>query len=248
MNNMENKKYISTFLIALAVVCAAAILGSAFKNRNNYTQKISVTGLGSRDFVSDLVVWTGSFSRSSFELKQAYQLLNNDRELIQKYFTSKGVSEKELIFSSVTISKNFDELFDNEGRLTGRKFIGYTLNQSITIESKEVEKIENLSREVTELINQGIEFYSENPRYYYTKLAALKVEMISEATKDARSRAQSIAENAGNKLGNLKNASMGVFQIVGQNAGEDYSWGGTFNTSSKRKTASITLNCDFEIN
>jgi hypothetical protein len=245
---MENKNYLSSFLISVSIIITALILGGAFKNRNNYTQKIAVTGLGSRDFVSDLVVWTGSFSRNSFELKQAYQLLNSDRDLIKKYFTLKGVNEKEIIFSSVTISRNIEEIFDNEGRITDRKFTGYTLAQRITIESKEVEKIETISREVTELINQGIEFYSEEPRYYYTKLATLKVEMIAEATQDATVRAKKIAENAGNSIGNLKNASMGVFQIVGQNAGEDYSWGGTFNTSAKRKTASITVNCDFEIN
>jgi len=244
---MENKKLLSTFIISLSIIITAAILGGAFKNRNNYTQKIAVTGLGSRDFVSDLVVWTGSFSRNSIELKEAYQMLNTDQELIKKYFSAKGVNDKEIIFSSVSISKNIEEIYDNDGRIRERKFTGYNLVQRITIESKEVEKIEKISREVTELINQGIEFYSEEPRYYYTKLAALKVEMIAEATQDATVRAKKIAENAGNNLGNLKNAEMGVFQIVGQNAGDDYSWGGTFNTSAKRKTASITLNCDFEI-
>jgi hypothetical protein len=40
---------------------------------------------------------------------------------------------------------------------------------------------------------------------------------------------------------------MGIFQITGQNSGEDYSWGGTFNTSSKAKTASITMKLDYQI-
>jgi hypothetical protein len=245
---MENKKPISSFITGISIVLCALIISGTFKNRNNFTHKIAVTGLGSHDFVSDLIVWSGNFSRSSMELKEAYQALNNDRSIIKNYFASMGVDANEIIFSSVTISKSYSEINDAEGRLIEKKFSGYTLNQSINIESKAVEKIENLSREVTGLINQGIEFYSEQPRYYYTKLATLKVEMISEATKDAKERASKIAENAGNDLGNLTHAEMGVFQIVGQNSGEDYSWGGTFNTSSKRKTASITVNCDFEIN
>ena len=40
---------------------------------------------------------------------------------------------------------------------------------------------------------------------------------------------------------------MGIFQITGQNSNEDYSWGGTFNTSSKEKTASITMKLDYEV-
>ncbi len=118
--------------------------------------------------------------------------------------------------------------------------------QSIVIESMEVEKIEKLSREITELLNKGIQFYSDAPRYYFTKLADLKIEMISKATEDARLRAVKIAENSGGKLGDLISAKMGIFQITGQNSKEDYSWGGTFNTSSKKKTASITIKLEYK--
>ncbi|MFM9422751.1 MAG: hypothetical protein RIR06_1212, partial [Bacteroidota bacterium] len=92
-----------------------------------------------------------------------------------------------------------------------------------------------------------VEFYSEAPEFYYTKLAELKQQMVKEATEDARMRAEKIAEASGSELGNLKNAEMGIFQIVGQNSNEDYSWGGTFNTGSRRKTASITMQLEFEI-
>jgi uncharacterized protein len=97
------------------------------------------------------------------------------------------------------------------------------------------------------LINMGIELYSLQPRYYNTKLAELKLEMLAEATKDAKSRAEKISENAGTHLGRLRKADMGVFQITGKNSAEDYSFGGTFNTSSREKTASITVNLDFGV-
>ena len=129
----------------------------------------------------------------------------------------------------------------------GEEFIGYRLDQSIQIDSKDVEKVEKVSREITELLNQGVQLYSQPPRYYYTKLSDLKIEMISKATEDARVRAEKIAENAGGKLGKLESAKMGVFQITGQNSQEDYSWGGTYNTNSKDKTASITMKLDYKL-
>ena len=64
------------------------------------------------------------------------------------------------------------------------------------------------------MINKGIEFNSQNPRYYYTKLAELKLEMIAEATKDANSRAKNIAINAESEIGDLKHAKMGVFKLL----------------------------------
>ena len=126
-------------------------------------------------------------------------------------------------------------------------FTGFLLDQNVAIESKEVDKIENISREVTELINSGVELYSNAPQYYYTRLAELKVEMIAEATKDANSRAESIATNAGSDLGKLKKAELGVFQIIAQNSSEEYSWGGSFNTSSKKKTANITVRLLYQV-
>lgn len=241
------KNQINALFIAIAIVLTALIFSGAYKNRNKSGNSIAVTGLGNKDFVSDLIVWKGSFIRKNFVLKEAYAELDKDRESIKNYLISKGVSAGNIVFSAVDISKEYDDLYDNNGNRTQTIFTGFRLSQSVQIESNEVDKIEGISREVTELINSGIEFYSKSPEYYYTKLAALKLEMIADATKDANTRASRIAENAGGEVGSLKKANMGVFQIVAQNSSEDYSWGGSFNTSSKRKTASITINLEYEI-
>jgi hypothetical protein len=105
-----------------------------------------------------------------------------------------------------------------------------------------------VSREVSELINAGIELDSKAPEYYYTKMADLKLKMIEKATTDARKRAEKIAENGGGSLGNLNQADMGVFQITAENSSEDYEWGGSFNTSARRKTAHITIRLEYDVN
>jgi len=110
-----------------------------------------------------------------------------------------------------------------------------------------VAKVEKISREITELLNKGVQLYSEQPRYYYKELEDLKIEMVSRATENALVRAEKIAENSGAKLGELISADMGIFQITGQNSNEDYSWGGVYNTSSKEKTASITMKLSYKV-
>ena len=241
------KNHLNSIIIALAIVLTALTFSNAFKNRNKASNSISVTGLGSKDFVSDLIVWSGSFIKKNALLKDAYAELDKDRENIKNYLISKGIKADKIIFSAVDINKEFDDVFDNSGNKTKSVFTGYRLIQNIQIESNEVDKVEDISRQVSELINSGIEFYSNKPQYYYTKLAELKIEMIAEATKDANTRAKKIAENAGSDVARLKNADMGVFQIVAQNSAEDYSWGGSFNTTSKRKTATITVKLQYEI-
>jgi hypothetical protein len=240
------KNYVNAIIFALTILITALILTGAYKNRFNYNNVINVTGLGSKDFISDLIVWSGSFTKKNMELQTAYVELNKDRNTIRHHLLSKGILSDEIVFTSVNIIGDYEYTYDRDGDRKSR-FTGYKLTQRVQIESQEVDKIENVSREVTELINYGVEFYSQNPEYYYTKLAELKIEMIAEATKDARLRADKIAENSGAKLGELQNAKMGIFQIIAQNSSEEYSWGGAFNTSSKRKTATITMKLTFGI-
>lgn len=248
MNNIRNNhSIVIAFIFGIAIIFAAYLLGNAYTKRNTPTGSVEVTGLGETNFTSDLIVWDGSFSRSSTQLSSAYASLEQDKQVITEYLTSKGIDSKELIFNAVQSREETRSKYSDDGKYIGNEFLGYTLTQSLQVKSNDVEKVEKISREITELLNKGIGFYSQPPRYYYTKLADLKIELISKATADAKTRADMIAENSKGNLGDLISAKMGVFQITGQNSGEDYSWGGTFNTMDKEKTASITVKLNYRI-
>ena len=239
-------KYISAIIFSIAIVLAAWFLGDAYVSRANPDGVISVTGSGSENFNSDLIVWEGRFSRSNSNLKLAYDQLNRDKEIVRNYLTDQGIKPENIVFNSVQTNEQRENQYQN-GNFTGSVFKAYELSQPVKIESSDVELIEGVSREITELLNKGVQFNSSPPRYYYTKIADLKIEMISKATEDARLRAEKIAANSGEALGDLKSADMGVFQITGQNSGEDYSWSGAYNTADKNKTASITMRLEYEI-
>jgi hypothetical protein len=240
------KEYLSKIIIAVTIIITAIILSSAYINRNKAQNIISVTGMAQEDFVSDLITWNASFEVKDMDLTKAYADLKKTMETVKTTLINKGVNPKEITFSAVDIRKQYRTVYD-EKRNSTSIFDGYRLQQTVSISSHEVDKIEVVSREITELINVGIEITSYSPEYYYTKLSELKIRMLSDAAKDANLRATTIAENGGGKIGKLKVSSMGVFQITGQNSSEEYSWGGSFNTSSKNKTASITVRFEYEL-
>lgn len=235
--------------VAITVIVAVSILSYSYLNRFKYSEPntITVKGLGATDFKSDLVVWEGTFRSESGTLNEAYARLSQDREVVKNFLRNKGIADKEVIFGSVSTSEVTKNRFNNEGNIIGEDFIGFRLSQSVKIESKELEKVELVSRAITEVLNNGVKFYSESPSYFYTKLQDTKLDLISKATEDAKTRASIIAKMGGASIGDLKSAQMGVFQIVGQNSSEDYSWGGSYNTSSKYKTASITMDLTYEL-
>jgi hypothetical protein len=240
------KNNLGFIVLSIALILSVTIASDAYLNRSRTNDNIRVTGLGKRDFKSDLIVWEASFSRKSMDLQSAYALLESDRKKVGSFLKAQGAKEYEIVFSSVDINKEFEFRYDQNGN-GSQVFTGHRLSQRVEIQSNEIERIEEVSRSVTGLINDGVEINSYSPNYYYTKLSELKIEMIAAATEDARIRAEKIAVNSGAQLGDLHKADMGIFQIIGQNSNEDYSWGGTYNTTSKMKTATITMRLQFGV-
>ena len=241
------RPYITAAIIGITAIISFAIIGNAYRSRANTMETIVVTGLAEKDFTSNLIVWRGTYSQKSMDLKTAYALLKADEGTIRSYLNRKGINNSAITFSSVNINKDFAMSFDANGRNTGQTFTGYNLTQTVKIESTDVDKVDKISREATELIQTGIEFNSSAPLFYNTKLNEVKMELLGKASSDAKARAEAIAKNAGSSLGNLKKATMGIFQITGKNSNEDYSYGGAFNTSSREKTGSITIKMEFHV-
>ncbi len=238
-------KIISISIISIAIVISAILVSDAYKTKGRIPKKIEVTGKAERNFTADLIVWNGSFSKQNVDMKEAFKRLKTDEILVKEYLLKKGIKENEMVFSSVQIEKVYDGSYDDKGRYN-RKFVGYELRQEVNISSQDIDRIEKISREVSELIDMGVELTSDSPDFFYTKLSDLKLELVEEATADGRIRAEKIAHSAKANLGKLLYANLGIFQITAQNSNEDYSWGGAFNTKSKDKTASITVRLNFE--
>ena len=245
---ISDKTYIFPGIIALSILFSALVLAGAYKYKFKDKKRVIVTGMAEKNFVSDLIVWQGDYSRVSMDLKAAYSNLKKDEVAIRAYLQNKGMINNEVVFSSVSINKLYNPVYDQNGRMLSNAFSGYSLSQNVKVESKQIDKVEKIGREITELIQSGIELNSYAPSYYYTKMSELKIDLLAKASKDAKERAQSITENAGSNLGDLKYANMGVFQITGQNSNENFTYGGAFNTSSKNKTASITLRTEYAVN
>ena len=114
------KKNLTAVIFGLSIVIAAYLLGHAFMNRNKVDGTISVTGLGKADFISDLIVWEGSFSKESLNLQQAYSDLEKDKKVISEYLLTKGISSKELVFNAVKSRNNTRGKYSSDGKYIGK--------------------------------------------------------------------------------------------------------------------------------
>jgi hypothetical protein len=131
--------------------------------------------------------------------------------------------------------------------LIREKTVGYRLSQLIEIRSDDIERIARLSSESITLIDEGVVFTANSPEYIYTKAGEAKIEMLAEATKDARLRADQIASQGGRVVAQLRSAKMGVFQITPIHS-LHATWEGINDTSSLEKTITAVVTATFSMN
>lgn len=242
-----DSRLLASVVVAVAIVVATWVGGSAFLHRNDRPKTISVKGGAERDFMSDLVVWDVAIASHSSTPIEGLRDLERQQKVMQDFLVEKGVNPDEIVFGPVEYQADVDSYYDKAQERYVKVSNGYIVVQLVTVTSKEVDKVELVSRSVGELIERDVVAQAQAPRYYYTQLADLKLEMVGKATEDAYERARQIAKRSNAKLGGLRKSSLGVFQIVGKHSQEEYSWGGSLNTSSKEKTVSITVTSEYLI-
>jgi uncharacterized protein len=201
-------------ILAFAVVASSVVLAragvQAFRIKHA-EQRIVVTGSATRRIRSDFVVWRAVVKSQAPEMAQAYKKLATDVPALAAFVKSRGIDPKDIKVSAASIQELHPR--DREGREIVETTVAYVTEQGIEVSSPDIEKVEKVSREATELIDRGIFVHSESPLYIYTKLAELKIQMLAEASKDARNRADQIATHARSRLTSLLTARMGVMQI-----------------------------------
>lgn len=242
MNNLW--KYV---IIASAVVLSAVVLASAYTHRYNIRSgTISVTGLGETEFLSDIIVIDGEIRVERDAKFEAYEDIESQRNNVITFLTGHGVKAEEISFRMPSLDK-LTRLVYEDGNYVGEYLAGYQISQSFTIESRNVDTVEAAARELPSLLADDITIEVDDPLYYYSGLDAVKHDLIAAAAADARARAEKIASNSNAELGDLYNSRTGVFQITSPTGDEEYSWGGSFNLTSREKKARITVHAEYKI-
>ena len=248
---MEQKKntWVNALIIGISIMISCVALAFGLSHfRSESTHVISATGSASVDFESDIIIWRGSFSATAFTSQEAYDKLKKDADVVKNYLTGNGLTDAEIVFDSVDIRRTYHDNYDVNGNYVGSEADGYQLTQSVTVTSSNLDVVEKTSRDISSLLDKGVELTSDSPEYYYSDLDALKLDLIDKASINAKDRIDIIAKNSGANLGKLKNSSLGVFQITAKNTGtSSYSYDGAFDTSSRNKTASITVRLEYDL-
>ncbi|MEO8901507.1 MAG: SIMPL domain-containing protein [Polyangiaceae bacterium] len=251
MNEADTRRDYASIIRALivggATVAAAAVVARAVVKSfeiKHQEQRVTVTGSASRRIRSDLIVWRAHLRAQNPDLTAAYKKLAADVPVAVAFIRAGGVTDQELTVSAASITEVHPR--STEGAVQEEVIASYLAEQDIVLESSDIPKVERISREATQLLDRGVYIQSDAPLYVYTKLGPLKIQMLAEASKDARLRAEQIATNTGAHLGKLLTARMGVMQ-VNPKFSSDVSGEGNNDKTAFEKDALAVVTASFEV-
>lgn len=231
--------------LAAGLAGSAAIVASTL-TRLNDSNAINVTGSARRNVRSDLIIWRARISADAPTLLEAQQSLQTDLAKVTSFLQLRNITDLALApvqIQEITAKRKQKSDDDDEAQFVTVR-LGYRLTQWLEIRSAEVERVPRLAADTGALLEQGVAFVSEGFQFIYTKAGEAKVEMMAEATKDARARAEQIAAQGNRRVDGLRNAKVGVIQINPLHSNAT-SWDGNNDTSSLEKTILATVTASF---
>src|SRR5277367_5805431 len=229
-------------LFLAAGLVLSSMLGTTAWVKIKNSQFITSKGSTRKNVKSDLVVWKGSFTTEAPTLLEAQKKPKADATKVEQFLGENGVTN--FVFKPIAIEEIQASVSNetNGENISRQRTIGYRLSQKVRVESENVERIAQL--DTTPLVEQDVLFTTEPPQFLYTKVAEEKIEMLADATKDARARAEQIAAQGSRSIANLHDAEMGVFQITPLHA-TDTSDEGESDTTSQDKTITAVITATF---
>lgn len=245
----ENRFLLPSIILAVAFVLAVLIFAMNWRSIRRDNQTVTVTGSAKKELTSDLGILRGTLTSFSPSIQDAYREIQSQKPALLEYLAKNGFPADKVEFQTLNNYPQYSSSYRNDREMmatTQPMIVGYNANQSFHVESNDVKKIQQLSLDITSLIEKGVNLNIMPPEYYYTKLADLKIAIQSEAARDAMIRGEQIAKATDRKLGPLKSAKMGVLQITPKNSNmiSDY---GVNDVSSIEKELTAVVNATFEI-
>lgn len=233
--------------VVVSIVTSTLVVSRSMEQRTRAMararQDITVKGSSRQRVLSDTAVWDIAVSGEAPTLEGAYGIIEESASRIRGFLTQKGFAPGDVALSAIDTDTHYRR--DGKGEPT-REVSGYTLRRTFTVTSADCRKVDAAAAEVTALIKDGVKVASAQPRFYFSKLPDLKVQILGDAAKDARGRADEIVKNAGGTVGPVRDAQMGVMQITRPNSTETSGYG-MYDTSTIEKDVTAVVTVTFGV-
>jgi hypothetical protein len=233
-------------LLALGLIVGGWVLGSEIKATRLGDRYVTVKGLVERNVKSDLAIWPLTYKEAGDELGALYAKTEADKKTVLQFLSDQGIQSTEIELGIIRVVDTQANEYGGGTRAPHR----YIVEQQITVHTSRVDQVAAAAQKTLQLLQKGI-VLGGNPgqglAYKFTGLNAIKPDMITEATRNARAAADRFAADSGSKVGSIRTANQGVFSILPADQASDGAEGGFGADASLMKTVRVVTSVEYSL-
>jgi uncharacterized protein len=237
-------------LLSFGLVVGGWVLGAQIKATRLADRYVTVRGLAERSVKSDLAIWPLGYREAGDDLSLLYAKTEADKNTIMQFLNKQDIQPSEIELGVIRVVDTQANEFGGPNRAARR----YIVQQEITVRTARVDQVAAASQKTIQLLQAGVVLNS-NPgqglTYKFTGLNAIKPDMITEATRNARAAADRFASDSNSRVGSIRQANQGVFSILAANSGGDTGEPGTEGfdaATSLTKTVRVVTSVQYYLN
>lgn len=232
-------------LLALGLILAGWFLGAQIKATRLGDRYVTVKGLVERKVKSDLAIWPLNYKEAGDDLPSLYAKTESDKKTVLQFLDEQGIQSSEIELGVIRVVDTQANEYGGPNRAPHR----YIVEQQVTVRTSRVDQVAEAAQKTLLLLQKGI-VLGGNPgqglTYKFTGLNAIKPDMITEATRNARAAADRFAADSGSKVGAIRTANQGVFSILPADQGGDATEPGYgMSDSSLMKTVRVVTSVEY---
>ena len=195
----------------VSIVLAALVLGlfmvCTVKTLKSFDDTVRVRGLCEKEVPADRVVLRVSFSGQDNELTSLRATMERNEKAVVSLLKQAGFTDEEIKYTSAHFNDRYDSYYTSNIRFR------YSANQTINVFTNKMDVVRDLERTIDgDLLKQDI-ISNSYSSYEYNGLNDIKPSMIAESLENARSAADEFAKNSHSKIGKMRTASQGYFEV-----------------------------------
>ena len=210
-NQLTVKK---VFIFGVSIIIAALILGimmvRTVKTFKSYDDTVKVRGLCEREVPANRVVMRINYGLQDNDFITLRTSISEVNKKIIDILETSGFTNEEIKYSMADYNDRYGSYYyNNDDKIRYR----YSADQRINVFTSKIEKVADIKNKIeNELIKDGIIVNIYNT-YEYNNLNEIKPSMIAESLENARNAADEFAKNSHSKIGKMRTASQGYFEV-----------------------------------
>jgi hypothetical protein len=238
-------------LMAALLIGAGVAIGGYFVGDGFYRARaeryVTVKGLVERNVKADLALWIISYTATAPDLNSGNDKLEQDHKAVVAFAQVHGFAAAEVQVQPTTVTDAFANAYGNRRPDPAQRFV---VKGGIQIRSTNVDAVRKAAQDTGDLVKQGValgENYPQAPQYSFTRLNDIRPAMLAEATRSARAVAEQFAADSRSRLGPIRRANQGVFEVTGRDASSGGDRGGNDDQGSIDKKVRLVTTVDYHL-